>query len=81
MGCSAAKSSLGWTSVEFRQMAHVKAVGAENRLRKFGVFPLPVDAIVDGAIMDHGAVVEGSRPPCGVEDHEKEVAISSPATP
>ena len=65
---------IGSSSVK---MAHVKAVGAENRLRKFGVFPLPVDAIVDGAIMDHGAVVEGIKTALReLKIHEKEVAIS-----
>jgi type IV pilus assembly protein PilM len=65
---------IGSSSVK---MAHVKAVGAENRLRKFGVFPLPADAIVDGAIMDHGAVVEGIKTALReLKVHEKEVAIS-----
>jgi type IV pilus assembly protein PilM len=65
---------IGSSSVK---MAHVKAVGAENRLRKFGVFPLPADAIVDGAIMDHGAVVEGIKTALReLKIHEKEVAIS-----
>jgi type IV pilus assembly protein PilM len=65
---------IGSSSVK---MAHVKAVGAENRLRKFGVFPLPADAIVDGAIMDHGAVVEGIKTALReLKIHDKEVAIS-----
>jgi len=65
---------IGSSSVK---MAHVKAVGAENRLRKFGVFPLPADAIVDGAIMDHGAVVEGIKTALReLKVHEKEVALS-----
>jgi type IV pilus assembly protein PilM len=59
------------------KMAHVKAVGAERRLRKFGVFPLPADAIVDGSIMDHGAVVEGIKAALReLKIREKEVAIS-----
>ena len=65
---------IGSSSVK---MAHVKAVGVENRLRKFGVFPLPADAIVDGAIMDHAAVVEGIKTALReLKIHEKEVAIS-----
>ncbi|RJP19649.1 MAG: type IV pilus assembly protein PilM [Deltaproteobacteria bacterium] len=59
------------------KMAHVKAIGAENRLRKFGVFPLPADSIVDGAIMDHAAVVEGIKTAMReLKVSEKEVAIS-----
>jgi type IV pilus assembly protein PilM len=59
------------------KMAHVKGVGVENRLRKFGVFPLPADSIVDGAIMDHAAVVEGIQTAMReLKVHEKEVAIS-----
>jgi len=65
---------IGSSSVK---MAHVKVVGAENHLRKFGVFPLPADAIVDGAIMDHAAVVEGIKTALReLKIHEKEVAIS-----
>ncbi|MBP2678497.1 MAG: pilus assembly protein PilM, partial [Deltaproteobacteria bacterium] len=65
---------IGSSSVK---MAHVKAIGAENRLRKFGVFLLPPDAIIDGAIMDHGAVVEGIKTALReLKIHEKEVAIS-----
>ncbi|MBI5905565.1 MAG: type IV pilus assembly protein PilM [Deltaproteobacteria bacterium] len=59
------------------KMAHVKAIGAENRLRKFGVFPLPADSIVDGAIMDHAAVVEGIKTAMReLKVSEKDVAIS-----
>jgi type IV pilus assembly protein PilM len=59
------------------KMAHVKGIGVENRLRKFGVFPLPADSIVDGAIMDHAAVVEGIQTAMReLKVHEKEVAIS-----
>src|SRR3990170_3396999 len=65
---------IGSSSVK---MAHVKVAGTENHLRKFGVFPLPPDAIVDGAIMDHGAVVEGIRTAMReLKIREKEVAIS-----
>jgi len=65
---------IGSSSVK---IAHVKAVGGENRLRKFGNFPLPADAIVDGAIMDHTAVVEGIKAALReLKIHEKEVAIS-----
>jgi len=65
---------IGSSSVK---MAHVRAAGAENRLRKFGVFPLPLDSIVDGAIMDHAAVVEGIKTAMReLKVHEKDVAIS-----
>ena len=65
---------IGSSSVK---MAHVRADGAENRLRKFGVFPLPADSIVDGAIMDHSSVVEGIRTAMReLKIHEKEVAIA-----
>src|SRR5512144_2630281 len=65
---------IGSSSVK---MAHIKVVGAENRLKKFGVFPLPADAIVDGAIMDHAAVVEGIKAALReLKIREKEVAIS-----
>ena len=43
------------------KLAHMKAVGAEYKVKKFGVFPLPPDAIVDGAIMDHASVIEGIK--------------------
>jgi type IV pilus assembly protein PilM len=46
-------------------------------LKKFGVFPLPADSIVDGAIMDHSSVVEGIRTAMReLKIHEKEVAIA-----
>ena len=65
---------IGSSSVK---IAHVRAEGTENRLRKFGVFPLPAEAIVDGAIMDHSSVVEGIRTVLRqLKVHEKEVAIS-----
>jgi type IV pilus assembly protein PilM len=65
---------IGSSSVK---MAHIRADGAENRLRKFGVFPLPADSIVDGAIMDHSSVVEGIRTAMlELKIHEKEVAIA-----
>ena len=65
---------IGSSSVK---MAHVRAEGAENRLRKFGVFPLPADSIVDGAIMDHASVVEGIRTAMReLKIQEKEVAIA-----
>jgi type IV pilus assembly protein PilM len=65
---------IGSSSVK---MAHIRADGAENRLRKFGVFPLPADSIVDGAIMDHSSVVEGIRTAMReLKIHEKEVAIA-----
>ena len=65
---------IGSSSVK---MAHVRADGAENRLRKFGVFPLPADSIVDGAIMDHSSVVEGIRTAMReLKIHEKDVAIA-----
>jgi type IV pilus assembly protein PilM len=43
------------------KLAHVKPVGVEFRVKKFGVYPLPPDAIVDGAIMDHVSVIEGIK--------------------
>ena len=59
------------------KLAHVKPVGAEFRVRKFGVFPLPPDAIVDGAIMDHVSVIEGIKTALReLKVKEKEVATS-----
>jgi type IV pilus assembly protein PilM len=59
------------------KVAHLKAVGTETRLRKFGVYPLPADAIVDGAIMDHAAVVEGIKTALrDLKIPEKDVAVS-----
>lgn len=59
------------------KLAHVKMVGGECRLRKFGVFPLPADAIVDGAIMDHASVIEGIRAVMREQKvREKEVVTS-----
>jgi type IV pilus assembly protein PilM len=59
------------------KLAHVKAVGVEFRVRKFGVFPLPPDAIVDGAIMDHVSVIEGIKTALReLKVKEKEVATS-----
>ncbi len=43
------------------KLAHIKASGADYRLKRFGVFPLPPEAIVDGAIMDHASVIEGIK--------------------
>ena len=43
------------------KLAHMKGVGAESKIKKFGVFPLTPDAIVDGAIMDHSVVIEGIK--------------------
>ena len=65
---------IGSSSVK---MAYVKSVGIENRLKKFGVYPLQADSIVDGSIIDPPAVVEGIQ---GVmrdlKIREKNVAIS-----
>jgi len=59
------------------KLAHMKAVGAEYKLKKFGVFPLAPDAIVDGAIMDHAAVIEGIKTALReLKVREKEVATS-----
>jgi type IV pilus assembly protein PilM len=59
------------------KLAHLKMVGAECRLRKFGVVPLPADAIVDGAIMDHASVIEGIKTALReLKVHEKEVITS-----
>jgi len=65
---------IGSSSVK---MAYVKSAGIENRLKKFGVYPLPADSIVDGAIMDHAAVVEGIQGVMqSLKIREKNVAIS-----
>ncbi len=65
---------IGSSSVK---LAHVKPVGVEYRVRRFGVFPLPPDAIVDGAIMDHVAVIEGIKTALReLKVKEKEVATS-----
>lgn len=59
------------------KLAHVKAAGAEYRVRKFGLFPLPPEAIVDGAIMDQAAVIEGIKTALReLKVREKEAAIS-----
>ena len=59
------------------KLAHVKPVGVEFRVKKFGVYPLPPDAIVDGAIMDHGSVIEGIKTALReLKVKEKEIAIS-----
>lgn len=59
------------------KLAHVKAAGAEYKVKKFGVFPLPPDAIVDGAIMDHISVIEGVKTALReLKVREKEVATS-----
>src|SRR5512138_2229117 len=59
------------------KLAHIKQAGAEYRLKKFGAFPLPPDAIVDGAIMDHASVIEGIKTALrDLKVHEKEVATS-----
>ena len=65
---------IGSSSVK---LAHVKPAGVEFRVRKFGVFPLPPDAIVDGAIMDHVSVIEGIKTALReLKVKEKEVATS-----
>lgn len=59
------------------KLAHVKPVGVEFRVKKFGVYPLPPDAIVDGAIMDHVSVIEGIKTALReLKVKEKEIAIS-----
>jgi type IV pilus assembly protein PilM len=59
------------------KLAHVKPVGVEFRVNKFGVFPLPPDAIVDGAIMDHVSVIEGIKTALReLKIKEKEIATS-----
>jgi len=59
------------------KMAHVKKMGLDFRLKKFGVASLPADSIVDGAIMDHAAVVEGIKNVVRSQKiREKDVAIS-----
>ncbi|HSL98949.1 MAG TPA: type IV pilus assembly protein PilM [Candidatus Limnocylindria bacterium] len=59
------------------KLAHVKPVGVEFRVKKFGVFPLPPDAIVDGAIMDHVSVIEGIKTALReLKIKEKEIATS-----
>jgi type IV pilus assembly protein PilM len=59
------------------KLAHVKSTGSEYGVKKFGVFPLPPDAIVDGAIMDHATVIEGVKTALReLKVREKEVATS-----
>jgi len=59
------------------KLAHVKPVGVEFRVKKFGVYPLPPDAIVDGAIMDHVSVIEGIKTALReLKEKEKEIATS-----
>ena len=59
------------------KLAHVKPVGVEFRVKKFGVYPLPPDAIVDGAIMDHVSVIEGIKTALReLKVKEKEIATS-----
>ncbi|MBI5419632.1 MAG: type IV pilus assembly protein PilM [Deltaproteobacteria bacterium] len=59
------------------KLAHVKASGNEYVVKKFGAFPLPPDAIVDGAIMDHASVIEGIKTALReLKVKEKEVATS-----
>ena len=59
------------------KLAHVKPVGVEFRVKKFGVSPLPPDAIVDGAIMDHVSVIEGIKTALReLKVKEKEIATS-----
>lgn len=59
------------------KLAHVKSTGNEYSVKKFGVFHLPPDAIVDGAIMDHATVIEGIKTALrDLKVREKEVATS-----
>jgi type IV pilus assembly protein PilM len=59
------------------KLAHIKAVGKDYSVKKFGVYPLPPDAIVDGAIMDHASVIEGIKTALrDLKVREKEVATS-----
>jgi type IV pilus assembly protein PilM len=65
---------IGSSSVK---LAHVKAAGSAYNVKKFGVFPLPPDAIVDGAIMDHAVVIEGVKTALrALKVREKETATS-----
>src|SRR5512143_3356908 len=59
------------------KLAHIKAAGTDYKVKRFGVFPLPPDAIVDGAIMDHASVIEGIKTALRtLKVKEKEAAIS-----
>ncbi len=59
------------------KLAHIKAAGTDYKVKRFGVFPLPPDAIVDGAIMDHASVIEGIKTALReLKVREKDVATS-----
>lgn len=59
------------------KLAHIKAAGTDYKVKRFGVFPLPPDAIVDGAIMDHASVIEGIKTALrDLKVREKDVATS-----
>ncbi len=46
---------IGSSSVKVMKL---KDLGGSYQVQKFGVFPLSTETVVDGAIMDHGSVVE-----------------------
>ena len=59
------------------KLVHLKVVGKDCSVKKFGVSPLPPDAIVDGAIMDQASVIEGIKTAMReMKVREKEVATS-----
>lgn len=59
------------------KLAHIKAAGTDYKVKRFGVFPLPPDAIVDGAIMDHASVIDGIKTALrDLKVREKDVATS-----
>ncbi len=59
------------------KLAHIKAAGTDYKVKRFGVYPLPPDAIVDGAIMDHASVIDGIKSALrDLKIREKDVATS-----
>ena len=59
------------------KLAHIRPAGASFRLKRFGVVPLPPEAIVDGAIMDHATVIDAIKTALrDLKIREKDVATS-----
>ena len=52
---------LGSSAIKMAQLIPAKRHGGQARLVSFGIEALAGDSIVDGTIMNHGAVVDAIR--------------------
>ncbi len=64
------------------KLVQLKRIGKNYHLQNFGLIPLKPDTIVDGIVMDAGAVVEGLRNLVRMEKVKvKDVVTAAPVSP